>query len=407
MELDKQVKDFYSKVLTLKEVSQGLEYIKNDQEATVAEQRFICEIPAPPFKESKRAEYIMRRMTELGLQEVKMDSAGNVYGVRPGNGCGPKILIEAHLDTVFPEETDVKVKEADGRLYAPGIDDDARGLAVLLGVIRALNETGIATVGDIVFAGIVGEEGLGDLRGMKAFFNDNTDIAACIGIDGSNPAIKYLATGSRRYKITFSGRGGHSFNDFGLPSAIHALGRAINRIADLQVAAEPKTTFTVGIVNGGTSVNSIAGEASMLIDMRSSSEAELAKLEAQIMMLVNNAAAEENNRWNSNDIKVDIILVGNRPAGSQQETAVIIQAAWLATQAVGQRPELALPSSNNANWPISKGIPAITLYGGGKSGKNHSLEEWYDPTDAYISPQRVLLTALGLVGIAGMSDPLI
>ena len=195
----------------------------------------------------------------MGFKDARIDKEGNVVAVRPGTGNGPKLVVSAHLDTVFPEDTDLAIKEKDGKLYAPGIGDDTRGLVELLSMIRAFNATGIKTVGDVYFVGTVGEEGLGDLRGVKALFRDHKDLDGFISIDGPETGrIVYLAVGSHRYRATFKGPGGHSFLKFGQPSAIHAMGRAIARISDLQTPRQPKTTFTVGTVRGGISVNSIA-----------------------------------------------------------------------------------------------------------------------------------------------------
>ena len=316
--ISSETESVFSKLQVNPQVRLGLEFIKNDDANTVAEQKIIVAIPAPPFKEKIRAEYYMKRLQALGLKDVKMDSEGNVYGIRPGNGKGPRIFVEAHMDTVFPEGTNTKPVERDGKIFAPGISDNTRGLTAMLSVIRAFNTSGIRTVGDVIFCGTVGEEGLGDLRGMKAFFRDHRDIAASVDIDGARvQEIVYLGTGSHRYEIHFQGPGGHSFAAFGRPSAIHAMGRAIAKIADVRTPSDPKTTFTVGTVNGGTSVNAIAADATMLLDMRSNSPEELLKLERQIMSLLQPAVDEENARWN-NAVKVSVEtkLVGDRPAGS-------------------------------------------------------------------------------------------
>ncbi|MDO8943179.1 MAG: M20/M25/M40 family metallo-hydrolase, partial [Desulfobacterales bacterium] len=376
--------------------------------STVAEQKQICEIPSPPFKEQIRAADFQKRLAALGLRDVQMDKEGNVFGLRPGTGNGPKLLVAAHLDTVFAAGTDVKVKEKDGKLYAPGIADNARGLAALLSVIRAFNATGIKTAGDIIFCGNVGEEGLGDLRGVKALFRDHKDIDGFISIDGTDVRrITYLATGSHRYEVTYSGPGGHSFNAFGRPSAIHAMGRAIAAIADLTTPSDPKTTFTVGVVSGGTSVNSIAAEARLLMDMRSNRDKELLEIETKFFDALKKAAAEENARWKSDKITVQTKLVGNRPAGVQPSDSGIVQAAWASAQAIGQKPNLTSGSSTDSNLPISLGIPAVTLGGGGKEENNHSPNESFDPTDAYLGPQRVFLTILGLTGVEGTGAPLL
>ncbi|MEN6564818.1 MAG: M20/M25/M40 family metallo-hydrolase [Veillonellales bacterium] len=402
------MKKVYDRITANSAVKQGLEFIKADQDKTIAEQKEICAIAAPPFEERLRAADYLKRFKALGLTDTRMDSEGNVFGVRHGVGNGPKVMMAAHLDTVFPAGTDTTVKEKDGILYAPGICDDTRGLAAILSVVRALNASNIKTVGDIIFCGNVGEEGLGDLRGVKAIFRDNKDIEGFISLDGTGSQnITYLATGSHRFEITYKGPGGHSFSAFGLPSAIHALGRAIAQIADIKTPDEPKTTFTVGVIKGGTSVNAIAYEASMLVDIRSNSQAELLKLEAKVLAIVKQAAAAENARWDSDRITVESKLVGDRPAGVQSADAPIVQAAWTATQSIGEEPVLRKASSTDVNLPISLKIPAIALGPGGNEGCGHSLDEWFDPTDAYKGPQRAFLTILGLVGIDGVSQPLL
>ncbi len=402
------INELFGRLTALPAVQKGLVYIKDDQANTVAEQKQICEIPSPPFKEQVRAADFQKRLAALGLKDVQMDKEGNVFGLRPGTGKGPTLLVAAHLDTVFAAGTDVKVKEKDGKLYAPGIADDARGLAALLSVVRAFNTTGIKTVGDIIFCGNVGEEGLGDLRGVKALFRDNKDIDGFISIDGTDVGrITYLATGSHRYEVTFSGPGGHSFSAFGRPSAIHAMGRAIAAIADLTTPDDPKTTFTVGMVSGGTSVNAIAAEAKLLMDMRSNREKELLEIEAKFFDALKKAAAEENARWKSDKITVQTKLVGDRPAGVQPSDSGIVQAAWASAQILGQKPSLGSGSSTDSNLPINLGIPAVTLGGGGKEDNNHSPSEWFDPKDAYLGPQRVFLAILGLMGVEGTSAPLL
>ena len=402
------VKEAYNRFSSHPDVKKGLEFIKSDHENTVTEQKQLCAIPAPPFQEKNRAEDFRRRLAALGLREVQMDMEGNICGLLPGVGKGPKLLVAAHLDTVFPPGTDTTVKERDGKFYAPGISDDSRGLAALLSIIRAFRASGIKTAGDVFYCGNVGEEGLGDLRGVKALFRDHKDIDGFISIDGADAdKITYLATGSHRYEITYKGPGGHSFSAFGLPSATHALGRAMAKIADLQTPKEPKTTFTVGTIRGGTSVNSIAAEASMQMDMRSNAEKELMELEARFLEIVKKAAEEENARWGSDKMTVQMKLVGDRPAGSQPQEAIIVQAAWASAENVGLKPGLGEASSTDSNLPISLRIPAITVGGGGKEGGTHSPGEWFDPTEAYLGVQRIFLTIIGLAGLEGVSNPLL
>jgi tripeptide aminopeptidase len=301
-----QVEAAYAALLANAAVTKALEQIKADDARTLEEQKRITEIPAPPFKERVRAQYYLKRMQDVGLSDASIDAEGNVVGIRKGTAGKPKLVVSAHLDTVFPEGTDVKVKEKDGILYAPGIGDDARGLAALLSLLQAMTTHDLKTVGDIMFVGTVGEEELGDLRGVKALFREHKDIDGFISIDGLNVTrIVNRATGSHRYEMTFKGPGGHSFQEFGLPSAIHAMGRAIAKISELETPSEPKTTFTVGTVRGGTSVNAIAGEARMTVDMRSNDTEQLLKLEKKVLGLVNEAVAEENRRWKSDKISVD------------------------------------------------------------------------------------------------------
>lgn len=408
MSISREIEQVYERLIANSDVQKGLQFIQADSERTLQEQIEITEIPAPTFEEQVRGEAYQRKLIDLGLKEVRVDRAGNVFGVRPGTGKGPKIFVSAHLDTVFPNGTDTVANIREGRVYAPGIADDGRGLTVVLGLIRALDDAGIRTVGDIVFGATVGEEGLGDLRGVKAFFQDQTDIDGFISIEPGEPErTTYLATGSRRYRVTYRGTGGHSFGSFGLPSAIHALGRAIAKISDIQPPADPKTIFNVGTIAGGTSVNTIAQHSEMLIDMRSTDQEELLRLEAQILAIVEQAKVEENKRWHKEDITVKVERVGDRPAGSQPADARIVQAALAATKALGFEPRLDAPSSTDSNVPIHLGIPAVTLGGGGQFGGTHTLEEYFEPTDAHYGVQKIFLTVLGLVGVAAVSDPIL
>ena len=352
------------KINTLTPVKAALAAIERDDALTFRDQVELTEIPAPPFKEAVRAAEYLKRMRALGL-DARIDTEGNVIGVRRGRGVAnaPRLVLAAHLDTVFAEGTDVKVKKQGDRYYAPGIGDDARGLAALLQVLRSINEAKIETVGDIVFVGNVGEEELGDLRGVKALFRDDNTIDGFISIDGNSVwRVVNGATGSRRFKIAFNGPGGHSYGAFGLPSAIHAMGRAIAKISDVETVREPNTTFTVGTVKGGTSVNSIAADAELGLDIRSESASELAKVEKQMLALAQQAVDEENARWKMkagpNRITLDIKVVGDRPAGSQPANSPVVDAARAAITSRGLEVRSLGTSSTDANLPISLGIPA-------------------------------------------------
>ena len=401
--------DAFAKLTAHAGVKQAVDFIKADDERTLKDQIELTEIPAPPFKEAVRAADYLKRFKALGFNDARIDAEGNVIAVRKGSGNGPVLVVSAHLDTVFPEGTDVKVKVKGNRYEAPGIYDDGRGLASLLSMVRALNQTGLKTVGDIIFAGTVGEEELGDLRGVKALFRDNKAIDGFISLDGLDIGrIVNQATGSRRFRIIYTGPGGHSFSAFGLPSATHALGRAIAKISDVRTIEDPKTTFTVGTLKGGTSVNAIAAEAELGLDMRSNSAAELKKLEDRIMVLAREAADDENKRWDKKDaIKVEFKLVGDRPAGAGEMESPMVQAARRGVAAVGGEVRNIAASSTDSNLPISLGIPAVTLGSGGIGGGSHGPGEWYSPVNAWLGPQMTLLTMLSLVGVDGVTTPLL
>ena len=410
VEVTAQAKAAYAAIGADELVKKGLAFLEGDAANTLDDQKKLTVIPAPPFKERARAESYRRRLQELGLQDVRIDTEGNAIGVRRGVGGGPKLIVSAHLDTVFPEGTDVGIKEKDGRLYAPGIADDTRGLAELLSIIRALNHTGLKTLGDVWFVGTVGEEELGDLRGVKALFKDNKDIDGFITIESPGLGIHSLGqinVGSRRYRVSFKGPGGHSYGAFGLPSAVHAMGRAIAKMSDMRPPSSPKTTFTVGTASGGISTNSIAGEAMMQIDMRSTDPGALQKLEAEAMAHIHRAVAEENARWGATSMSVEIKLVGDRPAGTVPLDSPMFQAAVPALEQMGLPKAAFYDGSNDANIPVSLGIPATRLSSGGRSGGTHSFGEWYEPRLSHQGPQFSFLTILGLVGIEGVSRPLL
>lgn len=402
----------YATLAATPAVRAALDFLKADDAATLADQKALVVIPSPTSKEQQRAQYYLGRLKSVGLDDVRMDSASNVCGVLhgSGNGAGPKLLLSAHLDTVFPEGTDLSIKEKDGKLYAPGIADDARGLAAMLSVVRGLRAAQLRTVGDVWFCGTVGEEGLGDLKGIKQVFKDHKDIDGYIALESptvANEEISYQAAGSNRYRISYKGPGGHSYQAFGLPSAIHALGRAIAGISDLETPKVPKTTFTVGTIAGGTSVNSIAADATMDLDMRSNDNAALLALESRALQIARDAAVTENRRWGSDKLKVDITQVGARPAGSPSPDSSVVHALWLGVRATGGTPRLAGARSTEANLPISLGIPAAVVGAGGFSQGIHSPDEWFDPTNAYLGASKTLLAIVGLAGLDGVSKPLL
>jgi acetylornithine deacetylase/succinyl-diaminopimelate desuccinylase-like protein len=380
------------------DVRAALDAARADEPHTVEEQIRLCEIPAPPFKEERRGRALADAFRSAGLRNVRIDAAGNVIGERPGRAAHPNVVFSAHLDTVFPEGTDVHVTRDGTVLKGPGIGDDCRGLTVLLSIVRALDAARIETPGTITFVATVGEEGLGDLRGVKTLFRDTLagQIDRFVSIDGSGYGITHRGVGSRRYRVTFKGPGGHSYGAFGIANPAHALGRAIAAFADVQVPSEPKTTFAVGRVGGGTSVNAIPFDAWMEVDMRSIDPAALATLEKSLLAAVDAAVEGENRRWNrSGALTVDKQLVGDRPAGLTAEQAPIVQAAVSVTRALGL-PVTLDESSTDSNTPMSLGIPAITIDAGGRGTGSHALEETFDTVDSWKGTQRALLLAIAL-----------
>ena len=379
--------------------------LKADNAWTVAQQKSICEIPAPPFKETARGLEFKRRLQALGLQP-RIDGVGNVIAERPATGKGPTIVLSGHLDTVFPEGTDVRVKEANGRMTAPGIGDNCRGLAVVLAVARAYQRANPRHDARIIFIGNVGEEGPGNLRGMRHLFENELkgQIDYLVAVDGLGLNFVTRAVGSNRYRVTYKGPGGHSYGAFGIPNPIHALGRAIAKISDIQVPATPKTTFNVGVVGGGTSVNSIPFEASMEVDMRSESADALRIVDGAIRRALQEALDAENSRWTGDRaarsrLTMVIDTIGIRPTGSQSDTSRLVQVATQAGLTLGFTP-VSGASSTDANVPISLGVPGITIDGGGRGEGAHSLSEWYeDGASGWLGPQWAALIVARLAGL--------
>ncbi len=389
--------DIGARLIADKAIVAALDRAKVNEPEIIAEQIRICEIPAPPFAEEKRGLEFKNIFTKLGLRNVRIDPIGNVLGERPGRGPKPHLVMAAHLDTVFPAETDVKVKREGSWLKGPGIGDDCRGLAVLIGVIRALDEAKVVTEGLITFVANVGEEGLGDLRGTKALFNETLKgkIDRFVSVDGTGLGMTHVGVGSFRYRLTYKGPGGHSYGQFGRVNPIHALGRAIAKVSEFEVAQEPKTTFNVGRIGGGTSVNSIPFEAWAEVDMRSHDKASLDALHARFLAAADEAAIAENKRWNDGTITVEKKSVGVRPPGSTPKTDYVVVAAASVTRALGFPVEWS-QSSTDSNVPMGLGVPAITIDGGGDGKDAHALTEAFDTTDSWKGTQRAILIAVAL-----------
>jgi acetylornithine deacetylase/succinyl-diaminopimelate desuccinylase-like protein len=378
-------------------VKAALEDLRAREPQTIEDQIRLCEVEAPPFKEARRAELYATLFEQAGLTNVRIDKEGNVLGEKRGTGGGPHVVFSAHLDTVFPEGTDVKVRREGNVLHGPGIGDDCRGLAVVLAVARAMVKHAIQTPGTITFVGTVGEEGLGDLRGVKYLFREKPagQIDRFVSVDGTGYGITHIAVGSLRYRLTYKGPGGHSYGAFGMVNPIHALGRAIDRIADFEVPSDPKTTFNVGRIGGGTSVNAIPFEAWAEVDMRSADPKALEALHMKFQPAVPEPPAADHARWGSRELSVDKQLVGNRPAGRTPADSPIVRAAVAATKALGLPVSLD-EGSTDSNIPMSLGIPAITIDGGGRGRGAHSLNESFDATDSWQGTARALLIAVAL-----------
>ncbi len=384
-------------------VRAALARLKSHEAWLIEQQISICQIEAPPFKERRRAEDFATRFRTLGYANARLDSIGNVIVERPGDPGQPVLVLSAHLDTVFPEGTDVTVRQSGDTLRGPGIGDDCRGLAVLLALARSLNETSVRTRGTIIFVGTVGEEGAGNLRGVRHLVDVSLKdrIDYFVSVDDAGFTLVNAAVGSNRYRVTYRGPGGHSYTDFGMPNPAHALGRAIALLSEVKVPERPKTTFSVGIVAGGTTVNAISATASMDVDLRSESPTSLATLDIAFRRAVAGALAAERARWpgSTRALEVKIDTIGIRPAGTQSDTSELVRAAISTARELGMtvKPEA---SSTDANYPISRGIPAITIGYGGIARGTHSLAEiWIRTPDADLGPRWAMLIAFRLAGV--------
>lgn len=390
------------------DVQRALAVIERQDDLTMADLRELTQIPAPPFAEEARGRRFLDKLREIGVDSAWVDEEGNVIGLRRGTGGGETVAVAGHLDTVFPEGTDVTIRARGDTLYAPGIGDDTRGLAAVLALLRALNEAGVRSEADILFIGNVGEEGLGDLRGVKHLFRpDGPGIDAFISIDGTgHEGLTHQGLGSHRYRITFHGPGGHSWGAFGLANPAHALGRAIlhfQEAADRLTRSGPRTSYNVGVIGGGTSVNSVPFEAWAEVDLRSESPASLERVDAALQAAVARALDEENAlKRRGEALTVAVDMIGDRPSGELPVETPIVQRGVAASRHLGIEPRLGR-GSTDANIPISMGIPAVTIGGGGVAGGAHSLNEWFLNRGGPLGIQRALLILLAQAGVAPAS----
>ena len=374
---------------------------------TSADHMALTVIPAPPFMEERRARAYAALLREAGADSVWIDEVGNVIALRRGQTGNRTVALDAHLDTVFPEGTDVTVRRRGDTLLAPGIGDDTRGLAMVLAVLRGMNAAEIETEADILFIGTVGEEGLGDLRGVKQLFSEaGPQIDSWIAVDGGSDArIVHRGLGSHRYRVTFKGPGGHSWGAFGMANTHHALGRAIHlfvQAADPYTSEGPRTSYNVGRLGGGTSVNSIPFESWMEVDMRSVSPERLNGVDSLFQRAMREALVEINAiRRDGEPLTLDIDMIGDRPSGTIPESSPLVQRAMSATRYFDVEPELSI-SSTNSNIPISHGIPAVTIGRGGSGGGGHALSEWWVNDEGTVAIKRALLLLAAEAGVVDL-----
>ena len=391
-------------LLGSQQVKSAFRFFKESAEAITEEHIRLCSIPSSPFKEQQRADYLKHKFVELGLRDTTIDDEGNCLALLHGGSLSPLLVVSAHLDTVFSSNTNFSITRRDDRLFGPGIADDGCGLVALLALAQVVKRLDVSTRGSILFVGTVGEEGEGNLRGVRYLMTEGTwanRIDSFISLDGPGvDRITNEALGSRRYRVQLKGAGGHSWGDFGSPNAIHALGRAITRVVNYPAPKDPRTTFNIGRIEGGESVNAIPAEASMEVDLRSADEAELRRLDAYFRRAVTDAVQEENvgARPGDSPLELHLELIGTRPTGRTAPDSYLVELAMAATKAVGCEPRLE-QASTDSNLPIALGIPAVTLGAGGQAGLSHTLAEWYDPKGRELGLQRALLVMLGVVGV--------
>jgi len=386
-----------------KRVASAMSWLDKNLDWVTEQQIAITEIPAPEFHEGPRAAYVAKVLAACGL-DVRTDSVGNVIGERSSGSSGKSkdvVLVVAHLDTVFPADTDVRVKRVNGRLQAPGIADDGAGLAALVAIARAMNETQIKAQTKIVFSADVGEEGEGNLRGIRELMDTyKGNVRAVIALDGA--ATDYVTTiglASRRLDMQITGPGGHSWSDFGAPNPITALARGIVQFSRTRVPQEPRTTFNFGVIDGGNSVNSIPAEASVKVDLRSEDDAELSRLESELRKAFGSAIDEEMAAADPGNeaLRLKVTVIGVRPGGKLAADSPLLTATENVDRYLGNRSRLER-SSTDANLPLSQGVPAIAIGAGGQGGGSHSLDEWYDPAGRELGLKRAMLTLLAIAG---------
>ncbi len=407
--LSPAVQQEVAKLAAAPEVRSAFNWFRTQEPQLAHWQMEMARIPAPPFGETARGAWLAERFREVGLDDVRIDDVGNVFGVHPGFGRR-YVALSAHIDTVFPANTPLNVRQQGSRLYGPGVSDNGAGVAAMLGIAALLRAVRLRHALPFVFIGNVGEEGEGDLRGMRHIFSTprwKDSLAYSVVLDGAGAdTIVAEALGSRRFEVIVRGPGGHSWSDFGAPNPIVILARAIDGFTATPVPAAPKTTFNIGVIRGGTSVNSIPESASMKVDIRSTSMAEMERLEQGLRLALNRAVEDETLAAEMRSpaqkrpagVSCEVVVIGSRPAGELAASARILQVvravdAQLSNAAQVQR------ASTDANIPLSLGLEAVAMGGGGSGGGAHTLQEWFDCSGRELGLKRILLTMLALAGV--------
>jgi len=391
------------------EVRTAFHWFRANEPQVLEWQMEVARIAAPPFGESARAAWLAERFKEVGLDEVRLDDVGNVFGTHPGFGRR-YVSLSAHIDTVFPANTPLNIRQQGSRIYGPGVSDNGAGVAAMLAIAALLRSVRIRHALPFVFIGNVGEEGEGDLRGMRHIFSTprwKDSIAYSLVLDGAGAdTIVAEALGSRRFEVVVRGPGGHSWSDFGAPNPIVILARAIEMFAATTVPGTPKTTFNVGVIRGGTSVNSIPESASMKVDIRSTSMAEMERLEQSLRAALSRAVEDETMTAEMRSsaqrrpagVSCEVVVIGNRPAGELRTGARILQVVRAVDAQLGNAAQVQR-ASTDANVPLSMGQEAVAIGGGGSGGGAHTLQEWFDSNGRELGLKRILLTMLTLAGV--------
>ncbi|HET9283290.1 MAG TPA: M20/M25/M40 family metallo-hydrolase [Candidatus Angelobacter sp.] len=393
-----------ARIAEMRSVHSAFIYLHNQEAEFRRWQRELTEIPAPPFGEAARSEWLRARFTALGLEDVHIDELGNVLGLLAPKPQAPLIAISAHLDTVFPSGTALKTREEGNRLFGPGISDNAAGVIAVLATIAAIKRAQLQPATNILFIGNVGEEGEGNLRGMRHLFSVprwRDAIQSLLVVDGAGTdTYVNQALGSRRFEVTFRSPGGHSWSDFGVPNPIVLLSRALARFSEVHIPDSPRTTFNIGVISGGTSVNSIPESATARVDLRSASMEELQKLEDRLRECVAEAWSEAPLSYRAGEARVTLAIesIGDRPAANLPADARILQLVRATDKhlRIESLPRLA---STDANMPLSLGIEATTIGAGGDGGGAHTVREWFDCTNRDLGLKRILLVLLALTGV--------